>query len=112
MSDMAEQRAELERSYLDRRKYPRKKSFLPATLAMAEGSFECRVLDFSRGGAKVELAPAVADKQAVTLIVERVGAYSGVVAWRGVGCFGCNSWRSPRPRTPPAPRGGRAEAAA
>ncbi len=40
---------------LERRKIPRKWSLLPATLETPAGSFECRVLNLSPRGAKVEL---------------------------------------------------------
>ena len=72
----------------EHRKWPRKRSLLQATLMTANGSFDCRVLNFSPGGAKVEFAHPLAEKQAVTLIIEPIGTFTGVVAWCGSGCFG------------------------
>ena len=88
MTDIAEQSAASKPSYRERRRLPRKKSLLVATLVTAEGSFECRILDFSRGGAKVECARPVDQGEAVTVTVESIGTYSGVVVWRGDDCFG------------------------
>lgn len=59
-----------------------------ATLATADGSFESRILDFSAGGAKVECAWPVKQGETVTVTVEPLGIYSGVVSWHGDGCFG------------------------
>jgi len=72
----------------ERRKVPRKKSLLCATLVTAEGGFDCRVLDFSSGGAKVEFPHDVVEGQRVTLILERFGTFTGAVAWFSGGCFG------------------------
>lgn len=76
------------RSDQERRKHPRKKCILPAKLLTTAGSFDCEVLDISRGGAKVAAGIEVADEQAVTLIVKPIGTFAGLVAWRGDGCFG------------------------
>ena len=59
MADIAEQSAASKPSYRERRRLPRKKSLLAATLVTADGPFESRILDFSRGGAKVESARPV-----------------------------------------------------
>ena len=88
MSDKLEARVTPEQDPAERRKWPRKRSLLQATLVTADGSFDCRVLDFSPGGAKVEFAHPLAKKQNVTLILRPIGTFAGVVAWCGSGCFG------------------------
>jgi cyclic nucleotide-binding protein/PilZ domain-containing protein len=88
MSDKLEARVTPEQDPAERRKWPRKRSLLQATLVTVDGSFDCRVLDFSPGGAKVEFAHPLAKKQNVTLILRPIGTFAGVVAWCGSGCFG------------------------
>ena len=87
MSDKAEARVAPKQNFAERRKWPRKKSLRQATLVTAKGSFDCRVLDFSTGGAMVECAHPVTKKQNVTLILHPI-AFAGVVAWCGSGWFG------------------------
>lgn len=88
MGEKPEAQVTPEQYVAERRKWPRKRSLLQATLVTANGWFDCRVLDFSPGGAKVEFAHPLADKQPVTLIIEPIGTFTGVVAWRGNGNFG------------------------
>ena len=88
MSGDAGRHAVPEPSGDDRRRFLRKKSLLPATLITAQGSFDCRVLDFSAGGAKVECAQPLAEDDALTLVVGAVGTFSGTAVWCGEGCFG------------------------
>lgn len=66
----------------DARKYLRKRSLLPATLVTERGSAECRVLDLSAGGAKLECADGPAEGERLTVIIEAVGTFSGRVIWR------------------------------
>jgi hypothetical protein len=66
----------------ERRKYPRKGSFWHAQLQTPAGNFECRVLNLSPRGARIEIDHPVADKQVVTLIMEPLGEFTGIVAWR------------------------------
>lgn len=70
------------------RRSRRKKTLLPATLVTDAGSSDCYVLDLSSGGARVESPIAVAEEQAVTLIVKPLGTFAGLVAWRGNRGFG------------------------
>ena len=67
----------------DARKFLRKRSLLPATLVTEGNSVDCRVLDFSAGGAKLDCADAPAEGEAMTLMIEAVGTFSGQVIWRG-----------------------------
>jgi PilZ domain-containing protein len=71
---------------------------LQATLMTANGSFACGVLDFSPSGAKVKFALTLAEKEAVTLMIEPLGTFTGVVVWCGSGCFGmqflAQTWRA------------------
>ena len=73
---------------LERRKHRRKKCLLPAQLITNLGAHDCRVLDLSQGGAKVETSAIVTADQAVTLVVKPIGTFTGLVAWRADGCLG------------------------
>ena len=53
----------------DARKFLRKRSLLPATLVTEGNSVDCRVLDFSAGGAKLDCADAPAEGEAMTLVI-------------------------------------------
>ena len=88
MSGNAERHAVPEPIGLEARQFLRKKSLLPATLITAQGSFDCRVLNLSAGGAKVECAQSVAEAESRTLSVPAIGTFSGAVVWCGEGCFG------------------------
>ncbi len=66
----------------DARRYVRKRSLLPATLVTERGSADCRVLDFSAGGAKLECADAPTEGEKLTVMIEAVGTFSGRVVWR------------------------------
>jgi PilZ domain len=72
----------------ERRKHPRKGAFWHAQLRTPAGNFECRVLNLSPRGAKIEIDHPVADKQVVTLIMEPLGEFTGFVAWCRNGSLG------------------------
>jgi len=72
----------------DRRKSERKKSLLPAVLVTEAGSFDCRVLNVSTGGARVESTARVSSGEPVVLIVGSNRATGGSIVWCGEGCFG------------------------
>jgi len=72
----------------ERRRETRKGTYWPATLKTPDGSFECRVMNLSPRGAKVEIDHAMALKAAVTLILEPLGEFTGTVAWRRPGLIG------------------------
>jgi Cyclic nucleotide-binding domain/PilZ domain len=71
-----------------RRKHLRKRAFLPAQLEVAGESLECQVLDFSLGGAMVELAHPLAERQTVVLSIEPIGSFPGTVVWQVEGRAG------------------------
>jgi len=71
-----------------RRKHPRKDVFWVGQITTPAGIHECRVLNLSPGGAKVKLWTFVWASQAVTLTLDSVGIFTGVVAWRRNGCIG------------------------
>ena len=75
-------------SVRERRKFRRKRCLLPAQLITNAGDYECRVLDLSEGGAKLETSAVVHPEQAVTLVVKPIGTFAGLVAWCGDGIFG------------------------
>ena len=72
----------------ERREHRRKRCLLPAQLITNAGSYDCRVLDLSKGGAKLETHAVVTPEQAVTLVVKSIGTFAGLVAWCGDGLFG------------------------
>lgn len=72
----------------ERRKHPRKGTFWHAQLQTPAGDFECRVMNLSPRGAKIEIDHPVAHKQVVTLIMEPLGEFTGFVAWRRNGSVG------------------------
>jgi hypothetical protein len=77
--------------YLDprgQRKHPRKKGFLHAWLEADAQPYECLVLDLSPGGAMIELAHHLADRQAVVLSIEPLGTFPGTVVWQAEGRAG------------------------
>ena len=73
---------------LERRKHTRKWTRWPAQIRSEAGSFECRVLNLSYRGAKVQTAHHIRDREAVTLVMEPLGEFSGVVSWRAKDCIG------------------------
>jgi CRP/FNR family transcriptional regulator, cyclic AMP receptor protein len=72
----------------ERRRRAAPRDFWMARLESALGSSDCRVLELSPGNATVQIDHPVAENQAVTLIMERLGELSGVVAWQRDGCIG------------------------
>jgi hypothetical protein len=88
MSGNAERHVVPEPIGREARQFPRKRSLLPATLITAQGSFDCRVLNLSAGGAKLECAQSVAEGESLTLSVPAIGTFSGTAIWRAEGCFG------------------------
>jgi hypothetical protein len=65
----------------ERRKRPRKGVLWHGHLRTPAGVLACRVLDLSARGAKLEVDGTVAPGQGVTLVMEPLGEFSGVVAW-------------------------------
>ncbi|HLJ20357.1 MAG TPA: Crp/Fnr family transcriptional regulator [Stellaceae bacterium] len=72
----------------ERRRPVSPRDFWAARIVSALGLSECRVLELSPGNATVQIDHPVAENQAVTLIMERLGELSGVVAWQREGCIG------------------------
>ncbi len=71
----------------DRRRHPRVPIFWRAKLKTARATYECRVLDVSPEGAQLRVVtpiirPVVAEKDPVTLIIDRVGDFTASVAWQ------------------------------
>ena len=72
----------------DRREQPRKGTLWHGTLRTLEGLVACRVLNLSALGAKLEVDADLAPRQPVTLIMEPLGEFSGVVTWQRNGQTG------------------------
>jgi len=66
----------------ERRRQPRKRAFWLGRLDTPDGRFACRVLNLSPGGAKVMVAHPVAENQPVTLVIDLLGEFAGVIGWR------------------------------
>jgi pilus assembly protein CpaF len=69
------------KSEQDRRERNRTKVNWRAKLMTARGSFDCRVLDLSPGGALVRLIAALDEQEAVTLLFSEAERIEGIVAW-------------------------------
>ena len=72
----------------ERRKRPRKGTLWHGHLRTPAGVVACRVLDLSVRGAKLEVDGTVAPGQSVTLVMEPLGEFSGVIAWHRDGKAG------------------------
>jgi hypothetical protein len=72
----------------ERRKQPRKSTLWHGTLRTPAGVIGCRVLNLSARGAKLEVDGAVAPGQSVTLIMEPLGEFSGMLTWQRDGRAG------------------------
>ncbi len=71
----------------ERRKHLRKGTLWHGTLRTPTGSVACNVLNLSVRGAKVEV-DGVAKGQSVTLVMEPLGEFSGIVVWHHDGQAG------------------------
>jgi CRP/FNR family cyclic AMP-dependent transcriptional regulator len=72
----------------ERRRHRRKKTLWPAKLETPLGCVECQVLNFTSRGAKVRVSHVLAPEQSVSLILDPLGRFPGVVVWRHNGCMG------------------------
>jgi pilus assembly protein CpaF len=68
----------------ERRNHVRSKTFRRGQLKTARGESGCRVMDISPSGVKVRLAAPLetAKQEEVTLFIDGVGEFPGIVAWR------------------------------
>ena len=71
----------------DRRRHPRAPTFWRAKLKAGRAAYECRVLDVSAQGVQLRVVTpiirsVVAEKDTVTLIIDRMGEFTGSVAWQ------------------------------
>ncbi len=57
-------------------------------LQTARGPVQCIVADISQGGARLSLGAAVAQGEAVTLMVAGMGMFRGTIAWAEPGTVG------------------------
>ena len=71
----------------ERRKHLRKDTLWHGTLRTPRGSIACRVLNLSVRGAKVEAA-GVMKGDGVTLVMEPLGEFLGIVTWQRDGQAG------------------------
>jgi hypothetical protein len=72
----------------ERRKHARKGTLWHGELRTPRGAVPCRVLNLSSRGAQLEIDGAVAPGESVTLVMEPLGEFSGIVAWRRDGRAG------------------------
>ena len=72
----------------ERRRAPRKGALWVGSIETPNGTFDCRVLNLSPSGAKVELTALVAKGQTVTLHLAPLGEFRGTVVWRRDRCIG------------------------
>lgn len=65
----------------DRQQHPRYSTLCPGTFYVGDREVDCKVLNISAGGAKVRLAEPVEIDSQVRVQIDRVGEFSGRVAW-------------------------------
>ena len=67
----------------ERRKQPRRGTLWHGELRTPAGTVACRVLNLSARGANLELDGGIVKAgQSVTLIMEPLGEFSGIIAWQ------------------------------
>ena len=71
----------------DRRKHLRKDTLWHGVLRTAKGDIACNVLNLSARGAKLEVK-GVAKGESVTLVMEPLGEFKGIVVWQEEGLAG------------------------
>ncbi len=69
-------------SFVDRQRHPRHSTMCPGELISGDRTVECTVLNISVGGAKLRLAESIETNSRVRLRINRVGEFTGRVAWR------------------------------
>jgi hypothetical protein len=85
----------------ERRRQVRKPALWVGKLTTPTGTHDCRVLNLSQSGARIELATTVEMFVPVTLMLELLGAFIGSVRWRRDHCIGIviNERRFPTTRS-------------
>lgn len=66
----------------DRHKHPRHETLCTGTVFVGEQAMECDVLNISTGGAKIRLPEMVETDSTLRIRIDRVGEFTGRVAWR------------------------------
>ena len=66
----------------ERRRFKRNTTVLTGTLFCRDEILDCVVMNISANGAKIKLKQAPANGEAVTLLVNRYGVFTGTIAWR------------------------------
>ena len=72
----------------ERRKHLRKGTLWHGELRTPAGVIACRVVNLSSRGAQLEIDGAVAPGESVTLVMEPLGEFSGIIAWQRDGKAG------------------------
>lgn len=85
----------------ERRHRARKGALWVGMLTTATGKHDCRVLNLSQSGARIELSARADIHEPVTLSLEPLGAFVGSVKWRRDRCIGVafNERRFPTTRS-------------
>lgn len=73
-----------------KRKYARESTSIQATIMVDEGWYECRILNISIGGAKLQTNQSLGHGMAVVLQIGNFGQYNAIVAWQQEREFGVN----------------------
>lgn len=87
MTAVAARSALEEKDAHERRKHLRKGTLWHGTLRTPKGEIACNVLNLSVRGAKVEVE-GVAKGESVTLVMEPLGEFTGIVMWQHDGQAG------------------------
>jgi len=72
----------------ERRKHLRKGTLWHGELRTPAGVLACRVVNLSSRGAQLEVDGALAAGESVTLVMEPLGEFSGIIAWQRDGKAG------------------------
>ena len=72
----------------DRRRYPRKRVMLAATLETPDTSYACRILDISLVGARIQIEDDLPSEDLMQLVTKRFGLLPVEVMWRVAGHVG------------------------
>lgn len=73
-----------------KRKYARESTSIQATLMVDEDWHDCRILNISVGGAKLQIDRRLGHGVAVVLQIGNFGQYNAIVAWQQEDEFGVN----------------------
>ena len=88
VSNLSRHRGTRSAALWERRSQIRKPALWVGKLTTPTGTHDCRVLDLSQNGAKIEVETALDMFDPVTLTLDLLGGFVGSVKWRWDTCIG------------------------